>query len=93
MDVPPMSTPIAGVDIVLLFIARMKLAAIGIALGVAAALGLTRVLTNLLYEVKPGDLETYVVISAGLAVVALVASYIPARRASCVDPSLAMRAE
>jgi predicted permease len=69
------------------------LAAAGIGVGVFGALVTTRVLATLLYEVKPGDPATYVTISAVLAVVALVASYIPARRASSVDPSSALRAD
>ncbi len=69
------------------------LALAGIAIGVAGALASTRVLATLLYEVKPGDPGTYVTIAVVLAVVALAASYIPARRASSVDPSSALRAE
>jgi putative ABC transport system permease protein len=69
------------------------LALAGIAIGAAGALVSTRVLSTMLYEVKPGDPATYVTIAAVLAAVALVASYIPARRASSVDPSSALRAE
>jgi putative ABC transport system permease protein len=66
---------------------------IGIAIGVVAALASTRVLTTLLYEVKPSDPATYAVIAAVLGAVALLASYIPARRATLVDPLTALRAE
>jgi len=69
------------------------LALAGITLGVAGALASTRVLATLLYEIKPGDPETYVVISIGLASVAILASYLPARRAARVDPSLTLRAD
>jgi len=71
----------------------IALAAAGIALGVSGALAATRVLETMLYEVKPGDLETYLVIAGVLLGVALAASYIPARRAAWVDPSSALRAE
>ena len=71
----------------------MTLAGIGIALGVPAALGLTRLLTSLLYEIKPGDPLTYVGVSMILLLVALLASWLPARRASRVDPMEALRYE
>jgi predicted permease len=69
------------------------LAAAGIAIGLGGALAATRVLATLLYEVKPGDPSTYAAIAVLLAAVALVASYIPARRAAGVDPSRALRSE
>jgi putative ABC transport system permease protein len=69
------------------------LTVIGIAIGVGAALASTRVLTTLLYEVKPSDPSTYAVIAVVLGAVALLASYIPARRATRVDPLTALRAE
>jgi putative ABC transport system permease protein len=69
------------------------LATAGIVIGVAGGLAATRVLASMLYEVRPSDLETYAVIALLLLVVALAASYFPARRASWVDPSTALRAE
>jgi putative ABC transport system permease protein len=69
------------------------LALSGIAAGTAAALAATRVLATLLYGVKPGDPATYAAMAALLAVVALIASYVPARRASAIDPSSALRME
>jgi ABC-type lipoprotein release transport system permease subunit len=66
------------------------LAVAGIAIG--TALASTRVLETMLYEVKPGDVATYCVIAAVLLGVALAASYLPARRASWVDPGAALRA-
>jgi len=81
-------------DVLSLVVRRgATLALAGIAIGVAGALASTRVLATLLYEVKPGDPSTYITIAAVLAAVALLASYIPARRASSVDPSSALRAE
>jgi putative ABC transport system permease protein len=69
------------------------LALAGIGIGIAGALFATRVLATLLYEVRPYDSATYITIGCGLLAVALLASYIPARRAAMVDPSAALRAE
>ncbi len=69
------------------------LALTGLAIGLAGALAATRVLTTLLYEVTPGDPATYVVTSAVLLGVALLAGYLPARRASAVDPVKTLRVE
>jgi putative ABC transport system permease protein len=81
-------------DLVALLLGRgMKLAGTGLAIGLAAAFGLTRLLRSLLYGVKPTDLVTYAVITLLLAAVAGLASYIPARRASKVDPMSALRRE
>ena len=71
----------------------IRLAAIGAAVGLAAALVSSRLLSSLLYEVRPTDVITLVTVSAVLIAVALVASYIPARRASKVDPMVALRYE
>jgi putative ABC transport system permease protein len=70
-----------------------KLTLIGVALGVGGALGLTRFLSSLLYDVRPTDPLTLVAVSLLLSAVALVASYIPARRATKVDPMEALRYE
>jgi ABC-type antimicrobial peptide transport system permease subunit len=67
--------------------------AAGIVAGTLGALAVTRVLTTLLYGVRPDDSATYVTICFGLLAVALVASYIPARRAAAVDPSSALRGD
>jgi ABC-type antimicrobial peptide transport system permease subunit len=69
------------------------LAGAGIAIGAAGALAATRALAALLYQVKPDDPETYVAIAAVLGAVALMASYLPARRATWVEPSQALRSE
>jgi putative ABC transport system permease protein len=71
----------------------LKLTLIGIALGVAAALLLTRLMAHLLFEVKPFDAATFTIISVALIGVGLMASYLPARRATKVDPMLALRYE
>jgi ABC-type antimicrobial peptide transport system permease subunit len=65
----------------------------GTVVGVAAALAATQVLTNSLYEVRPDDPQTYVLIALILAAVALLASYIPVRRASAIDPATTLRAD
>jgi predicted permease len=65
----------------------------GIGLGIAAALALTRVMSALLFGVSPMDPITYVAVAASLATVALFATYLPARRASRVDPVIALRAD
>jgi putative ABC transport system permease protein len=71
----------------------MMLAGLGIAVGAAGALALTRLLTSLLYEVKPRDPVTFIAVAIALAVVAAAACYIPARRAMRVDPMVALRYE
>jgi putative ABC transport system permease protein len=70
-----------------------KLSLTGVALGVAGALVLTRFLSSLLFGIQSRDPFTFVVVATGLAVVALRASYIPARRATKVDPMVALRYE
>jgi predicted permease len=71
----------------------LLLAAGGIVIGGAGALLLTRLMEGLLFQVKPGDPVTFAVVSGVLAAVALLASYIPGRRATRVDPVIALRAE
>jgi len=71
----------------------MKLAGLGIAIGLAGAFGLSRLLTALLFGVKPNDPLTFVSIGAVLALVALLACWLPARRATRVDPLEALRYE
>jgi len=63
----------------------------GVAIGLAAALALTRVMENLLFNVSPTDPLTFALVASLLVAVALIASYIPARRAAKVDPLLAIR--
>jgi putative ABC transport system permease protein len=71
----------------------MSLTLMGVALGVAAALALTRVMKNLLFEVSSTDPATFALIASLLVGVAFIASYIPARRATKVDPLIALRSE
>jgi putative ABC transport system permease protein len=71
----------------------VSLAAIGVTLGLMAAAALTRVLSSLLFEVSPVDPATYCAVSAGLLAAAAAASYLPAHRASVVNPIEALRAE
>lgn len=71
----------------------MVLVAIGLVLGILGAVALTRVMSSVLYEITPKDPLTFVVVAVFLPVVALVACYIPARRATKVDPLVALRYE
>ena len=71
----------------------LRLVGMGVVLGLAGALALTRLLERFLYAVKPGDPLTLLAVSLMLAGVAMAASYVPARRASRVDPAEALRYE
>jgi putative ABC transport system permease protein len=81
-------------DVLRLVIGKgLKLALIGVAIGIAGALVLTRFLASVLYGVRPADPLTFIAVSLTLIAVALLACYIPARRASKVDPMVALRCE
>lgn len=71
----------------------LVLAAIGVGIGLVAAAGLMRLMTSLLFGISPLDPVTYVIVPLVLAAAAVLASYLPARRAAAVDPVEALRAE
>ncbi|TAN24524.1 MAG: ABC transporter permease [Acidobacteria bacterium] len=71
----------------------MRLALLGVILGLAAALALTRFLSGMLYQIRPDDPVTLLAVAAVLILVALAACYLPARRATRVDPTVALRYE
>lgn len=71
----------------------MLLVIVGVALGLGASLGITRLIASLLFGVTPTNAMTFVLVSAGLALLALFACYVPARRATKVDPLVALRYE
>ena len=77
----------------LVVIEGMRLTGIGVAAGLLAAYGLTRLLEKLLFGVKATDPPTYVAVALILSTVAFIACYIPARRATRVDPMIALRYE
>jgi len=80
---------------VLLMVLRqgLKLAFIGLLLGWGASIALTRYLASLLFQVRPADSLTIFAVALTLGAVALLANYLPARRASHVDPNQALRCE
>lgn len=79
-------------DVLTLILAQgLKLTLLGIALGLGAALALTRWMESLLFGVRPTDAVTFFAIAVSLLSVALAACWIPARRATKVDPMVALR--
>jgi predicted permease len=77
-----------------MFVARgLMLTGIGLVVGLAVAAGLMRVMSSLLFGVNPFDPITYVAVVAGLGLVALLATWLPARHATKIDPMLALRSE
>jgi ABC-type antimicrobial peptide transport system permease subunit len=71
----------------------VRVATLGLAIGMVVAMGSTRALSSLLYDVRPADPPTFAAIAVLVAAVALAASYLPARRAARVDPVDALRAD
>jgi putative ABC transport system permease protein len=81
-------------DVLKLILAQgARVALIGVAIGLGGALALTRWMETLLFETRPNDPLTFTVTAAALALVALFACYLPARRATKVDPMIALRRE
>jgi putative ABC transport system permease protein len=81
-------------DVIWLILSRaLAVCLAGVALGVAGALGASSLLATLLFEIEPRDVLTYAVVAGILMVVGLFASYLPARRATRVDPMVAIRYE
>ncbi|MCC6232450.1 MAG: ABC transporter permease [Verrucomicrobiales bacterium] len=81
-------------DVLALIVGQgMRLATVGLVVGLVGSIGLTRVLTRMLYEVKPTDPTTFAGVSMVLLGVALFACWLPARRASRSDPMVALRSE
>jgi putative ABC transport system permease protein len=77
-----------------MFVAHgLTLAVIGVAIGLATAFGVMRLISSLLFEVSPGDPLTYAVVSVTLIAATVLASYVPALRATAVDPIEALRSE
>ena len=71
----------------------LRLAVVGTALGLAGAYGLTRLLANFLFGVKPSDPLTFSIVAVILIVVTLLAAFVPTKKAMRVDPVLALRQE
>ena len=83
-----------GESVQRIFVSRgLMLTGIGLAVGLIAAAGLMRLLSSMLFGVKPFDPITYIAVVAGLGGVALLATWLPARQATRIDPMLALRAE
>jgi predicted permease len=81
-------------DLVGMFVGQaLVMACVGVACGLGAAFGLMRLMSSLLFQVSPADPVTYAAVSISLVATAVVASYLPSRRAATVDPVDALRAE
>ncbi len=87
--------PIPGVvGVAWLVVGRaLALTGIGVGVGLAVAVGATRFIESMLFEVSPFDVATFGTVAIGLAAVAAVAAFVPARRAARLDPVTALRGE
>jgi predicted permease len=83
----------AGAVLWLMLGRGLKLTAIGLAVGVLGALASTRLVSGMLFQVQPHDIATYVGVMVALGLLSLLATYIPARRATRIDPLLVLRQE
>ena len=82
------------IDLLLLVVRQgLLLLLCGVAVGIGAAMGVTRLLASLLYDVRPTDAVTFSAVAGILIFVGLIACFIPARRAASIDPMVALRAE
>jgi ABC-type antimicrobial peptide transport system permease subunit len=83
-----------GGDVQRMFVLRgAALCGLGLAIGVAAAIGITRLMSSLLFGIGAFDPVTYAVVVAVLGTVALIATWLPARQAARIDPAVALRAD
>jgi putative ABC transport system permease protein len=83
-----------AVDVLKLILRNgMFLASLGAAIGLAGAFAMTRFMSSLLFGVSPTDIATFTLVTLGLLLVAVFACYLPARRATKVDPLVALRCE
>jgi ABC-type antimicrobial peptide transport system permease subunit len=71
----------------------LRVSVVSAAIGLVAARAVSRLMSALLFDVSPADPRTYAVVTAVLIMVALIAAYVPARRAAGVDPMLALRSD
>ena len=71
----------------------IRVALIGVMIGLVGAVGLNRLVASLLFGVQPTDVPTLSVVAATITLVAILASWLPARRATKVDPLIALRSE
>jgi putative ABC transport system permease protein len=84
----------SATDIIMMIVREgMQMATVGVALGIAGAYALARLLTGLLYGVAPTDAPSFAISCLSLLLFALIATYSPAYRATRIDPSIAVRAE
>lgn len=72
---------------------NLRVVLLGVGVGLAGAIPATRLLRGLLFDVEPNDPGTFAIIGTTLVVVAMIASYVPARRGTGVDPAVTLRAE
>ena len=70
-----------------------KMAVAGVVVGIIGAFALTRIMASLLYQVSPTDLWTFILVSASVLALILLACYVPSLRATRVDPNVALRCE